>query len=218
MKTKKENWRITALFAISFAGVVLSISCAYKADRETIHLYIRASEFYTAGNFAETCNVLDGIEKFPPALVLKGKAEYFSGRLDDAEKSFRLAVKKRPSAFEARLYLARVIREKGDLAAAMKITESLLADYPQDIRTLYLAAELADEMGNGAEALLLMDRAAEFSADCAMILLGRARMRWVLGRGADALEDLSRARAMLPWNTPLANSIINLETRIREAL
>ena len=100
----------------------------------------------------------------------------------------------------------------------MQITESLIADNPFEIRTLRFAAELAYETGKNEEAAALLDRAAELSAESAMVLLDRARLRWIAGNGADALQDLSRAKAMLPWDTPLLRSIENLEYRIMEAL
>ena len=56
-----------------------------------------------------------------------------------------------------------------------------------------------------------------------MVLLDRARLRWV-SAGADetalrsALDDLSRAKAMLPWDTPLLRSISNLERTINGVL
>jgi tetratricopeptide (TPR) repeat protein len=218
MKGKGKNLRVTQFLIFACAVILPAVSCAVTADREMIRLYARAAETYAQGRFAETMDILNNVKKFPPALVLRAKAEYFSNELEKAEKSCLLAIKYRPSAFEAKLYLARILREKGELSQAIQLAESLLADNPQDFRSLRLAAELADEAGRSEEAVALLDKAAELSAECALVLLDRARQRWVAGRGPEALEDLSRARAMLPWDTPLARSIENLETRIREAL
>jgi hypothetical protein len=66
--------------------------------------------------------------------------------------------------------------------------------------------------------MIFLDRASEFSAESAMVLLDRARLRWIAGNSNEALEDLSRARAMLPWDTPLLRSILNLENIIKGAL
>ena len=206
------------LLIFACASILLAVSCVVTTDKEMLRLYVRAAETYAQGRLAETMDILNNVKRFPPALVLRAKAEYFSGDLEKAEKSCRQAIKIRPSAFEAKLYLARILRERGDISQAIQLTESLLADNPQDFRSLRLAAELADETGRGEEAAALLDKAAELSAECAMVLLDRARQRWVAGRGPDALEDLGRARAMLPWDTPLVRSIENLETRIREAL
>jgi hypothetical protein len=82
---------------------------------------------------------------------------------------------------------------------------------------LRFASGLVLEKGNTGEAQALLDKAAELSAECALTLLDRARLRWIAGRGAEALEDLARTKAMLPGDTPLARSVENLESRIREA-
>jgi len=196
-------------------SVFYAASCVKSPDTETIRLYVRASDAYAQGKFAEAAEILHKQNNFPPALVLRAKAEYFSDNFDKAEKSCRRAVKLRPSLLEANLYLARILREKGDLKGAGIVTESLLADNPQDIRALRLAAELASDARKFDEAAVFLDRAAEFSAESALVLLDRARLRWTAGKNAEALEDLSRAKAMLPWDTPLLRSISNLEKTIK---
>jgi uncharacterized protein HemY len=181
-------------------------------------MYIRASDAYALGRFAEVIDILYQENYFPPALVLRAKAEYFSGELEKAQKSCYRALKLRPALFEANLYLVRILRDKGDLAGAQAAMESLLADNPQDIRVLRIAAEFAFEAGRLDETAIFLDRAAELSGDSAMVLLNRARLRWAAGTINEALEDLNRAKAMLPWDTPLMRSINNLENTIREAL
>jgi len=206
-----------------FAAVVLFISCGKppyqrQAEEQVIRVYSGASSAYEEGRFYDVTEILRGQNDFPPAIVLRAKAEYFSGDLEGAEKSCRRALKLRPASHEAGLYLARILREKGDTAGARAAAETLLADNPRDISALRLAADLALEEGRADEAVILLDRAAEFSAESALVLLDRARLRWISGNGEAALEDLSRARAMLPWNTPLEQSIFNLEKIIREVM
>ena len=193
------------------------VSCSKTPDTPTVLLYIRASDAYAQGRFIQVSEILKKTNNFPPALILRAKAEYFSGDLEKAEKSCRRAIKLRPSSVEANLYLARILREKGDFTSAAKTAEVLLADNPQDIRTLRFAADLAMDAGKFDEAVILLDRAAEFSSESALVLLDRARLRWIAGRNQDALEDLSRAKAMLPWDTPLLRSITNLEKIVSEA-
>jgi len=208
------------------AAIIFFTSCengplwkrAAAPDEQTLRIYAGAGDAYAQGKFNDAAVILQKENNFPPALVLRAKAEYFSGDLEGAEKTSRRALKLRPSSLEAGLYLARILREKGDLSGAKAVSESLLADNPQDIRALRLAADIALEAGKADEALILLDRAAEFSAESAMVLLDRARLRWISGSAEAALDDLSRAKAMLPWNTPLELSIINLERTIKEAM
>jgi tetratricopeptide (TPR) repeat protein len=202
----------------AFIALFFLISCNKTPDTDTLRLYIRASETYAAGMFSETAEILGKEKKFPPSLLLRAKAEYFDGDFESAEKSCRKAIRKRRSSYEAKLFMARILREKSDRPAAEKLLESLLADNPQDIRTLRLAAELSIEERKFDEASAFLDRAAEFSAESAMVLLDRARLRWIAGRNNEALEDLSRAKAMLPWDTPLLRAISNLENAVKGAM
>jgi Flp pilus assembly protein TadD len=216
-KMKMNYLRIAQIFFFGME-IFLFVSCGKTPDAETIRMYVRASEAYATGRFAETADILHGEKKFHPALVLRAKAEFFSGDLEKAERTCRRALKTRPSSLEAKLYLARILRESGDTAGASAAAQSMLADNPQDIRALRFAAEIAGETRKFDEAAILLDRASEFSAESAMVLLDRARLRWTAGRGDEALEDLSRARAMLPWDTPLLRSILNLEKTIKEVM
>ena len=208
-----KQLRITIIFCFI---VCLLISCNKMPDSETIHQYVRASDAYSQGRFADTSEILNRQNNFPPALLLRAKAEYFAGDIEKAEQSCRRAIKLRPSSVEAHLYLARILREKGDYTGARRVTEMLLADDPQNIRVLRLSADIAAETGRFDEAAILLDKASEFSAECAMVLLDRARLHWIAGRKNEALDDLSRARAMLPWDTPLKRSISSLEKLIME--
>ncbi|MCL2808618.1 MAG: tetratricopeptide repeat protein [Treponema sp.] len=218
MKVYLNKSTLCKTILILFFICVFCISCDKSPDENTIRLYVRASDAYAQGCFLEVIEILDGQENFPPALILRAKAEYFFGDLENAEKSCRRVIKLRPSSFEAGLYLARILRENGDLAEARLTVHELLADNPQDIRALRLAAELACDEEKFDEAAIFLDRAAEYSAESAMVLLDRARLYWIAGKSEHALDDLSRAKAMLPWDTPLLRSIVNLENIIKEVM
>ena len=208
------------LIFICLLGIfLLSLgACGKKIDEGTVRLYTNAHDLYAIGKFSDTAELLKNVKKFSPALTLRAKAEFFNGDLDKAEKSFRQAVKSRPASFEPRLYLAKILLEKGENEKAKKLTEELLADNYHDPRLLRFAASLAMEQGDIANASFFLDQAAELTSDGAMVLFDRAKLRWIAGKGPEALEDLSRARAMLPWDTPLARSINNLENRILEVI
>jgi tetratricopeptide (TPR) repeat protein len=218
MKLKMKGL-VPVLACFPWLGIFFILAaCSPKPNEEDLSRYVRARSLYAGGRFEEAAAMLSGLENFPPALVLRGKAEYFAGEDEKAEAFFRQAVKRNPSAFEARLYLAWILRARGDYPEAEKIAEALLADNPQDIRTLRLSSSLAGERGKTEEAVAFLDEAAELSAEGALVLLDRARLRWIAGRGGEALEDLSRARAMLPPDTPLLRSIEHLETAVKEAM
>jgi tetratricopeptide (TPR) repeat protein len=157
-------------------------------------------------------------EAFPPALILRGKASYFMDSLDEAEKAFRKALNIRPSAVEASLYLARIMRETGRGGEARNIVEGLLSDDPSNIRVLRLAAAMALDNGKAgeAEAVNCLDRAIEASVETDLAFIERARIRWISGNAASALDDLDRAKQLVNDNEPLSRSIHQLERAIKE--
>jgi hypothetical protein len=96
----------------------------------------------------------------------------------------------------------------------------VLGEDPQNIRALRLGADLARDKGpaGDADASVFLNRAADASFETALVFLDRARFRWAGGKGAEALEDLQRARALLPGDVPLVKSIEKLENVILEVL
>ena len=205
------------IIGIFAAASIAAVACNGKASDEDVRLYANALELYGGGQFSETAELLSEV-KFPPALTLRAKAEYFQGDLERAENSSRQAAKLQPAYFESKFILARVLRDRGEYEKARQVTEDLLANNPNDIRLLRFAATLASDRGEAVRAAVLLDKAAELSAEGAMVLLDRARLRWIAGNGEAALEDLSRAEAMLPANTPVSRAINQLEKRITEAM
>jgi tetratricopeptide (TPR) repeat protein len=196
-------------------------SCARKeADEETLLLYTRAAGLYREGRFSETAEMLSEAKQFFPAVLLRGKAEFLSGNDEGAEKSLRRALALKPGSADAALSLARLLREQGRAAEAERLVEEVLGEDPQNIRALRLGADLAREKGPAgeADAAAFLNRAAEASFETALVFLDRARLRWTGGKGEEALEDLRRAKALLPEDIPLVKSIEKLESLILEVL
>jgi predicted Zn-dependent protease len=209
------------VFLAAVFQVLFMLSCAGEAaDEETMLLYARAAALYREGRFSETAAALSDIRQFFPALLLRGKAEFLSGNDEAAEKSLRRALALKPGSADAALSLARLLREEGRAAEAGVLVEKVLGEDPQNIRALRLGADLAREKGPAgeADAAVFLNRAAEASFEAALVFLDRARFRWAGGRGEEALEDLGRARALLPEDIPLVRSIEKLEKVILEVL
>ena len=200
-----------------FLFAVFIMSCGEKTDMQSVSLYLNANELFSQGDFQGAAELLSRENSFPPALILRAKAQYFINDLEKAEISCRQAIKYRPGAFEPKLYLARILKEKGERENLKELIESLLSDNPQNIPLLRFAANNFIDDGNIAGAISLLDQAAQFSAESALVLLDRARIHWIAGSKNEALEDLSRARAMLPWDSHVSRSIAQLEKRIMEA-
>jgi len=198
---------------------LISASCAKPAPGdETILLYASSHNVYREGRFAEAAKMLAGENKFLPAVVLRGKAEYLSDDLAAAEKSLKRALKENPGNVDASLFLARLSRENGNRTEAQRLAEKILADDPSDIRALRFSAELARERGRSGEAAsaVLLDKAVEASAESALVFLDRARLRWAGGNSKGALEDLGRAKVLLSHDNPVMKAVETLESIISE--
>jgi tetratricopeptide (TPR) repeat protein len=204
-----------ALFSLLFFSV---LSCVPAPREETLIRYAKARSLYDEGRVGEAAALLAGEGRFVPALVLRGKAEYFSGNHAEAEKTFRRALKIRPSAAEAALYLARTLQEER-AAEALALVESLASDNPLDTRVLRLAAGLENDRGpeGRAAALAYLDRAAEAASEYALVFIDRARFRWTAGKAGETLEDLARARALLPRDSSMLRAVDRLESAVRTA-
>jgi tetratricopeptide (TPR) repeat protein len=211
---------IAAAVVLSLIGLV---SCSEKKpDDETLILYARAQSVYAEGRFAESAAMLDSeraLRKFVPALVLRGKALYFAGELDEARSVFTRALKLRPSQTESSVFLARIYREQHDEQKALAIVENLLADDSSNIRALRLAAQLSSGKTGPGEtgASAYLNRAVEAAGETSLVLLDRARLRWREGRGAEALRDLRGAKGLIPAQNPIYRTIENLEAVIAAA-
>jgi hypothetical protein len=99
------------------------------------------------------------------------------------------------------------------------LTENILSSDPQNIRTLRLASELAKEKGPAGEAAAsaFLDRAIEASIETALVFLDRSKLRWISGNRQGAMEDLKKARELLPSHSPLMTAIKTLESAINNS-
>lgn len=216
----KKNNGFLLILLIIIVSLLFSACRQKQPNEETLRQYSRASAAYSEGRFSEAAEMLESLASFPPALVLRGKALYFSDQGDEAEKSLRKALSIRPSSTEASIYLVRILKEHGKLEEAESIVTSLISDDPSDIRAFRLAAELSFLKGPAGESqgTVYLDKAIEASTEAALAFLDRARHRWVSGNGNGALSDLRAAKALVPANSALSRSIVTLERTIVEAL
>jgi tetratricopeptide (TPR) repeat protein len=199
---------LMAFFAAAFFA-----SCGEHPGEDELFRYGRAKTAYEAGAFAEAAALLDKAA-FSQALVLRGKALYFSGGDEEAERCLRRALKKNPQSEEAALFLARLLRDRGDDGEAMRIAESLAARNPQDIRALRLASDLAEARGDGEAAASYLNLAADAAQETALVFLDRGRRRYLAGNNVGAVEDIARAEALLGENSPLKRNVAALRNAV----
>jgi tetratricopeptide (TPR) repeat protein len=202
---------------LAFFAAAFLASCGEHPGSEELLRYGKAKAAYEGGAFAEAAALLEKTD-FSQALVLRGKALYFSGADEEAERCLRRALKKNPQSQEAALFLARLLRDRGDDGEARRLVEGLVASNPQDIRALRLASDLAEERGDGEAAAAFLNLAADAAAETALVFLDRGRRRYLTGNNAGAIEDIAKAEALLGENSPLKRNVAALRNAISSSM
>ena len=105
---------------------------------------MRAKNWETALEYAEMSIATD--KSYAPAHALKGTILLRLDKVDDAEKSFRQAIKHNPEEGEAVVGLSRVLLRNGEqpeaIAAHSKVTEAFKDDFDFEAHTALFFAEL----------------------------------------------------------------------------
>jgi len=203
------------LIALGILVGARSFFAESEASPELLKQYSSLLTAYSAGRFDAVAEESRLLGSFFPALILRGKALFFLGRVDEAEGVFNRALQRRPYNVEGKLFLARIWGERGEGARALGLLERVLAEDPDNVGALQLAATLGGP-GEGTEGSLL-DRAAQALSEGALVFIDRGRFRWRRGDGAGALADLRTARALLPPQSALQKPLGALESAIQEA-
>ncbi|GMO48514.1 MAG: hypothetical protein Ta2G_04300 [Termitinemataceae bacterium] len=204
------------------ACTVLAACTAQAADEQTLQTFSRAHETYSQGMLQETVELLKAkntnaaTQRFIPSLILRGKAEYFSGNIQSAEKTFRKVLKLNSAQSEAQIYLSRILIENYKDDEAKKILQTMLANDPNNISALRLSAELAKDgtaKGN-VEAAAFLDRAVAITKENAFLFLDRAQDYWIMGKNDEALANIEIAKSLTPLNGSLYKTLSDLENTI----
>jgi len=206
--------------AAAFLLVLQCVACSDVADERTLRTYVKAAAAYDSGelDIASTLarEALDRNKRFQPALVLLGKASYFSGNDGTAIAALERAARSSPRAGAAKLWLARAYRSAGRNNDARRACEQVLSADPENIAALRLASIIALDLEDAGSAMAFLDRAAGAAGETGMAFSDRAALRWAAGDGDGAISDLGAAAAVLPAGSAAREAAEDLLSRIRE--
>lgn len=113
-----------------------------------------------AGAVADLQKAVELNSELPSAHAYYGKALMESGNQEAAEKEFRAELRINPNDFDSNLYLAVILKEEQDFAAALPLLQHALEVRPGDpgvryqIAALHLAEHNFDEAQKELEALV----------------------------------------------------------------
>ena len=131
-------------------------------------------------------------------ILMEGGILEEAGRLDEAERLYRDALKTFPGNADLLYGLAMLAEQKGDLATMERLLKDIISRNPEDARALNaLGYVLADRTERYMEALGFIRRALEISPDDPAILDSMGWVLYRLGKLEQALEYLRKAHARL---------------------
>jgi len=207
---RPEPWCIVMLF------VLLSGACSNTSPAPAdVENYLAARDFYYQGDLDQATDMLGRIrsrgQRFHPARMLEAKILFFRGNWIDARRILERLLRTRPNYPEAELWLIRTMQAEGELEGAESRLREALEYDPGNPRLLHLAGLLKLEKGDMDAALELLGRAKDFSSELANSFVESARLFHRFGFREKALEDLSKAQAMLPADSTMTKPLLDLE-------
>ena len=147
------------------------------------------------------CRLIMPRPKAAPALPPLLSAAYrlhTDGHLDHAEAGYRAVLASEPQRIEAMELLARLRRQRGDLAEALNLYAAMMK---ADHRSAAVASNhgvVLVELGRPGEALTSLDRALILKPNMVAALYNRGNALMALDRFAEALTSFERAIAVEP--------------------
>lgn len=203
-------------------GVFLYVLSSCSIDENAANQsYLAAAREYATGNFGQALRLTETALKQSPhhtaSSLLAGKINFFDGEYEAARAHFADCLERIPRAGEAALWLARLYRFDGQPDKALESCGLVLASDPSDIAALRLAAALAREASDDGTAMLLLDRAAEASAEAGLVFLDRAALLWERGDDERARRDVELASSLLPETSAVRQVADRLGRRMADA-
>lgn len=156
-------------------------------------------------HYAEAISVLDKIShKDAGVYVLLGNAYFGLKDLDAARTSYAKAADAKSNVPGARLGLAKISLELGDVAAAKKIVDGLLLDSVGDAHAYQLAADIAFRQGRYEDAVndykqaVAQGPVSVITHDQFVAYVGKIRSLLALQRYDEAGEDITKISRSYP--------------------
>jgi tetratricopeptide (TPR) repeat protein len=215
---KKLPWTSSvAFFAIA---AIISGCSAQKPSQADLDAYLKARDLYLRGAVEEAASAVSLIESrtgaFHQARLLEGKILFFQGKMPEAERVFRQLSSRFPGYTEAQLWMLRAFQAQGKKKEAEVLLSEVLEKNPGDPRFLHQAGILRLATDDITGALGFFRRSQEYATELSQSYVETARIQYRFGMIDPALSDLARAQALLPPDSSVRRSLIDLEKRIRE--
>jgi len=162
-----------------------------KAKVLLVYSYLRKEDFSKARSTAQ--KLLDDFPNDPDLIVVMGGVEMIAGDRDKARKYFNDALQINTNFALARMNLARMDFEDGELNGASKQYDLILANNPKDISALLGMAQIAEKLDNIDESIKWLEKARQANSKALVprVVLGKYYLR--TGKYEQALSVATEA-------------------------
>ncbi len=207
-------------FLIFLAASALSVTIFFflnrpaEPDRTELDLYFRAVNAYERADFGLclklTSALVKGNSSFHQAGLLKGKAEFFSERYEEAENTLKKLLKRTENYYEAEIWLLRCLVQLDNIDAAAALGEDILSRAPEDPRVLGILASIAAVKNDYQKAIEYRSRSILFEEELALNRIELAKIYSGLLNPQIASQQLERALELLSSESPLRQAVTDL--------
>ncbi|MGE0741384.1 MAG: tetratricopeptide repeat protein [Hyphomonadaceae bacterium] len=162
------------------------------------HVLMAANDYGAAADAYAQAYRIDA--KWPGLLLVYSRANYLSGRLDEAEKAARHLLKETPSA-EAWDALSNALRGQGKGEEALAAADSALKLDPHSTEALHSRGGALLALKRGQEAHDVFEQLVERGVSAPVLWVNRAAALQLMGRNADAnaiFDDAGRRWPNMP--------------------
>ena len=143
-----------------------------------------------------------------------GKAQFFSGMISEAEKSFEDLIRDKNNYYEAEIWNLRCKIQEESIEEAKVYGEELLSRSPEDPRILGMLARISVLENDCQKALEFYQRAVLFEEELAINRVEAAKIYFSLQNTKNAALQLEKAAKLADENSPLQPALAELIKRI----
>lgn len=145
----------------------------------------------------------------PETWLVKARCDQGLGRIEAADQSFREALKRRPTMYDALRDLAQLIwMTTGDQGAALTDIDAAIRRTPGDPNLQLVKTQALEFSGQADKALSLMTELAQTNPNIAPFHLRAAELANFFDKGAEALRHAERALALTPDDLPARLALV----------
>ncbi|MGD8571620.1 MAG: PEP-CTERM system TPR-repeat protein PrsT, partial [Gammaproteobacteria bacterium] len=178
-----------------------------------VYSYLRKKDFEQARATAK--QMTDQYPDNPGWWTVSGSVEMFAGERDKAREHFDKALQLDTNFSTARINLARLAFEDGNLAAADKQFDSVLSHDSGNVTALLGKAQVAERRGDGEQAVKWLEKARQANDNALLPRLILARYYFKTGDVKQSLTLAREAAALKPGNVEIhrlvAASLLKLD-------